>query len=170
MKGGTYMAKEQVNLFGQSINQLDMAIQEMRRVAVNLVPSVLVEQGLIQALENFCRELHDSGKVRIHFEYFNLPERLSKEQELICYRMIQEGLNNALKHSRAKQIIVQLNQIDNQIQVTIEDDGIGFNPSEVTGGSSGLINLKNRADYLKGNMQIHSEKGKGTTIQIEFPK
>jgi len=84
--------------------------------------------------------------------------------------MIQEAVNNALKHAEAKQIIIQLRKVENQIQMEVEDDGKGFDPLNISKNkTSGLQNLKNRAEYLKGTFEIRSELGKGTTVLVEFP-
>lgn len=170
MKGGTYLAEEQTVLFGYSINQLGLALGELRRVTHNLVPATLLESGLLPALENLCNGLKHSGIIQVHLQHFNFVRRLTREQETVAYHMVQQAVNNVLKHAEARQIIIQLRKVENQVQIEIEDDGKGFNPSKVAiAKTGGLQNLKNQTEYLKGNLTIVSEPGKGTSLYIEFP-
>jgi two-component system, NarL family, sensor kinase len=169
MKGGTFLSETQTQLFGHSLDQLDNAISEMRRVAHNLMPSVLAESGLIPALQQFTESLNESGSIQVHFEHFNFPDRMTKEKEIVAYRMIQEAVNNAIRHSGGSQIILQISRMDNQIHIEIEDNGKGFDPASVSSSKTGgLKNLQNRAQYLNGTISFQSSV-RGTTVRISFP-
>jgi signal transduction histidine kinase len=85
------------------------------------------------------------------------------------YRIVQELINNTLKHAAAKTAIVQLTKIENQLSVTVEDDGKGFDASIIKGaGGMGWANIQNRVEFLKGKLDVDSFPGKGTSVQIEF--
>lgn len=170
MKGGAFLSEGNTELFGHSLSQLDGAIQEMRRVAHNLMPSVLMESGLVPALRNFSESLNESGQIHIHFEPINLSQRLGKEQEIVTYRMVQEAVNNAIKHAEATQIIIQIRRVENQVELEVEDNGKGFNLSKISKTKpGGLVNLQHRAEYLNGTLEIRSKAGSGTTVVVSFP-
>jgi signal transduction histidine kinase len=169
MKGTMIIHEKQVQIFERSLAQLDHAINEMRRVAHNMMPETLVSSGLIAATDFFIRTLSESTTIAIHFEHHHFDERLPADHEIVVYRIIQELLNNAIKHSGADQIIVQLNKHEYTVNLVVEDNGKGFDP-ELWQHSRGMgfSNLKNRVNYLKGNIQVHTEPGQGTSYLVEF--
>ena len=90
--------------------------------------------------------------------------------EVTIYRIVQEALNNIIKHADAKEVIIQLIKEADKINITVEDDGKGFNVSEaMEKNGMGMRSLDSRVKYLNGELNIHSEIGKGTTIEIEIP-
>lgn len=169
MKGTMIIHEHQARIFEKSLEQLDHAIQEMRRVAHNMMPETLVSSGLLAATDFFIRSIAESGLIAIHFEHHNFDERLSADHEIVLYRIIQELLNNSLKHSGSSEIIVQLNRYESTVNLVVEDNGKGFDPALWTSGSGmGFLNLKNRVNYLKGNIQLQTGPGQGTSYLIEF--
>jgi signal transduction histidine kinase len=98
-----------------------------------------------------------------------MNERLDKSTEIIVYRIVQELLNNVLKHASASEAFVQLVKEANRLNVVVEDNGKGFDTSGLQNSKgAGWINIRSRVKYLKGQLDIHSEKDKGTLITIEF--
>lgn len=169
MKGNQIINEENAVLFQKSITQLDVAINEMRRVAHNMMPEALVKFGLTEAVESLCESISETGSFKVHFEKINFNERLSSDQEVVVFRMIQELINNSIKHAKCKNIIVQISRHSNKVQFLVEDDGKGFEP-ELLQKSKGMgyQNLDNRVEYLKGSMSIKSSTGNGTSVMIEF--
>ena len=161
-------AEYQVN-FERSINQLDNTISELRKIAHNLMPEVLVNFGLEEALKDFCRSMQISSGITIVYQQFGENRKLNSQAEVNIYRIVQELVNNALKHAGAKQIIVQLTKNEYKTTVTVEDDGRGFD-TKTTGvkKGAGLSNIKNRINYFNGVLDIVSDPGNGTSVSIEL--
>lgn len=149
---------------------LDETIDETRKIAHNLASGVLTRFGLVAAISNLKETLENSKQVDIEFIAHNFENHeLSKDLEVNFYRIIQELLSNILKHARAKHISIQLTRHeDGMITLIVEDDGQGFNPSQVSLNSMGLINLQNRVKRFDGVLTIDSEPGHGTTVIIEI--
>jgi signal transduction histidine kinase len=168
MKGNMIIQENDAQLFNKSIVQLDNAITEMRRVAHNMMPEALLKFGLREAVQDYCDGINESNAVKMKFTPIGLHQPLEKPTEVILYRIIQELSNNAIKHAAAKNIFIQLNKHDQGITLTIEDDGSGFNSTQITKGA-GLQNVQSRVDYLKGNMEINSSPGEGAAFTIEIP-
>ncbi len=149
--------------------QLDHAVDELRRVARNMMPASLLYMGLEPALNDLCKHL-SSDTTQIRFEAIGLQEHYGEELSLAVYRIVQELLKNALTHARANEIIVQCTQNERVLYLTVEDDGIGFD--EVSASQKegiGLSNVKNRVDLLNGTIEIESTPGKGASFYMEIP-
>ncbi len=161
-------AEYQVN-FERSINQLDNTISELRKIAHNLMPEVLVNFGLEEALKDFCRSMQISSGKSIVYQQFGEDRKLNSQAEINIYRIVQELVNNALKHAGADQIIVQLSKGEHKTTITVEDDGKGFD-TQTTGvkKGAGLSNIKNRINYFNGVLDIVSDPGNGTSVSIEL--
>lgn len=170
MKGNVIISEEYAGVFNSSLQQLDNAISEMRRVAHNMMPESLLKYGLIQATQNLCDTLNESGALNVHFEQHNFSQRLASDQEITLFRMMQELLNNSIKHADAKNIIIQFSRHENNIHLVVEDDGKGFDTTAIKDSEGvGYMNIRNRVNYLKGSMDVKSDPGKGTSVLIEFP-
>lgn len=170
MRGNQIMQEADANIFSRSINQLDTAIQEMRRVAHNLMPEALLKFGLNEAIQDFCEGINASKTVKVKFTH--IGSEIPKEQstQVILYRIIQELTNNAMKYAQAKNIFIQINTHEKGITLTVEDDGIGFDTSALTKNKgAGINNVISRVNYLKGEFKIDSKMGEGTTANIEIP-
>jgi signal transduction histidine kinase len=101
---------------------------------------------------------------------YNLEERIDTQTEIGIYRVIQELFSNILKHSQAKHVTVQLNKIEGSLQITIEDDGVGFNYQEkIKSPGMGLKNISLRVEQLQGTFHIDSEPGRGSVSIVEIP-
>lgn len=138
---------------------------EVRKTAHNLMPDVLVKHRLPEALMIYCENIHEQLPTELQF-HGHLTD-LDKAIELLLYRMIQELLQNILKHASATYAAVQLMMHEGKLSLTVEDNGTGFDPQQEHGGF-GLQNLKYRVAALQGNISITSSKGRSTTIHIEF--
>lgn len=170
MKGNVIISEKDVNLFTKSIDQLDNAIAEMRRVAHNMMPEALLKFGLTEAIQDYCDGINESNTVKLKFTNLGLTTPLEKSVEVILYRIIQELTNNAIKHASAKNILVQLSKNENILNLTVEDDGKGFDTKRLANiKGTGLQNVHSRVDYLKGSLEIQSSTDGGTSVIIEIP-
>jgi signal transduction histidine kinase len=164
MKGNLTIPEENVASLNSAIELLDTSIRELRRVAHNLMPESLMKYGLNAALADFCRS---TGKAGYHF--FGNERRPDEKTEIAVYRIVNELVNNALRHSGAENINVQLILDDARVHVIVEDDGKGFNAiAAEAGGGAGLRNIRSRVDSLGGKLEIITAPGKGTEVNVEF--
>ena len=155
-------------LLAKMNNQLDTAVSEMRRVAHNMMPEALLKFGLGEAIQDYCDSINESNAVTMKYAQIGSLQGLTQSVEIVLYRIVQELTNNALKHAAAKNIFIQITKHPRGVTVTVEDDGNGFDAAAVSAGQ-GLKNVQSRIDYLKGSLDIKSENGNGTSINIEIP-
>lgn len=167
MKGNIILSEENTRLFGRVLDQLDHSISEMRRVAHNMMPEALVKLGLQQAIQDYCDGLNESNRLVFNCQFHGLDNRLETTMEVVVYRIIQELLNNVVKHAEATTVLVQVMRYENSFNITIEDNGIGFDQG-IDKKSNGLNNVRSRVDYLKGQLDIQSAPGKGTSVHIDI--
>lgn len=167
MKGNVILSEENALTFTKSISQLDEAIAEMRRVAHNMMPETLLNFGLNDTLQNYCESVSKNSGIKIFFQSFGLENRLEQTTEIVIYRIVQELLNNTIKHANATETYVQISKNDNTVSLTVEDNGKGFDVNSVQKNGIGLSNIQHRVDYLKGKIDVQSDE-KGTSTHIEF--
>jgi len=162
--------EQEKKLFHNAMNLIDESCKEIRNISHNMMPSTLVKSGLAVAVSEFLDKLGQLNNLEVHFEVLNINERLDNNLEMILYRVIQESVNNILKHSDATQITLQLIKRNNELSCMIEDNGKGFDAENMENGKGiGLKNIYSRIAYLNGNVHIDSKIGRGTTINIEIP-
>jgi len=158
----------QDNELNRVIYQLDTSVSELRRIARNMMPETLLKFGLEVALKDLC-EFYMRDGLKISFESFKIEKNIPLNVQLNIFRIIQELISNAIKHARAKSILLQCSQNDDIFFITFEDDGIGFDTNTVSEKKSmGLDNLKNRIAFLNGTLEVQSAPDQGTTINIEL--
>ncbi|GEP97357.1 tetratricopeptide repeat-containing sensor histidine kinase [Chitinophaga cymbidii] len=151
----------------QIIQQLDNSVNELRGIARNMMPESLLNFGLETALKDMC-ELNTVPGLDIHFEALGVQPDLPEKTQIVIYRIAQELLANAIKHSGASKIILQCSQNQHMFYLAIEDNGKGFDPQMNKKAGLGWNNIRNRVDFLKGKMEVDSVPGEGTTINIEL--
>lgn len=152
-----------------SISKLDLAVDELRRVAHNLMPDLLEKYGIQEALTDYATRMSNSS-LDIDVQFLHYENNLSKSQQLLVYRIIQELVNNVIKHADAKSIIIQFIESESHYQIIVEDDGKGFDSKNKSNKSAGLHNIQSRIEFLKGKVSIDSQNNLGTSIDIQFPK
>jgi signal transduction histidine kinase/nucleotide-binding universal stress UspA family protein len=168
MKGNLILSEDHAKLFSKALDQLDNSIGEMRRVAHNMMPEALVKLGLQQAVQDYCDGLNESQQLKIKHQFHGLEKRLDAATEIVVYRIVQELLNNVVKHSGASEVLVQIMMHEDGLNITIEDNGKGFDIDKLNyEKGAGLSNVRSRVDYLKGQMDIQSIPGKGTSIHVD---
>jgi signal transduction histidine kinase len=143
------------------------AATETRRIAHNLLPETLLRYGLKKALEEYCLAITESKLLQLEYDTLHLEEPLSQNVELSVYRIIQELINNIIKHAGATEAFIQLHRHNNLLTITVEDNGKGFSATENQNGI-GLSNIQSRVSVLNGTMDIKSENQKGTSVYIEL--
>lgn len=151
---------------------LNSAIEELRGISRSLHPFQLEELGLTQAIQNTLDHIDEETEIFISSELDKVDSLFDKNEQLQIYRMVQEVFNNILKHAKASAVRVLLVLDNRMVNLSIEDNGIGFDFSEKFQdfGSLGLKTIKERTASLKGTMKVDSEKGKGTKFSFYFYK
>lgn len=145
--------------------------QELRNVVFDLLPQALVSGGLEPALKEFTSRLNRSGKIRVEVLCYDL-ENLTKDAEVALYRICQEWINNILKYSDATSITIQLTANDNELTLTIEDNGFGFDKNKlIYSKGNGWKNMNSRAGIFHGELDIETMPDiRGNLLILNIPK
>jgi two-component system, NarL family, sensor histidine kinase UhpB len=153
----------------EALDVLDRTIEGLRRTIARLSPRVLEEFGLLTAIRRQAQLLakHTGMKARLELPVNWTPA--DHDVEVALYRSVQEALHNVAKHSQAANFTVRLDVAANKVNLQIEDDGAGFSRRTAHIRGFGLTGMRERAAALGGSMRIRSERGKGTSIQIQLP-
>jgi signal transduction histidine kinase len=170
MKGNLIMTPDNAQAFERSMDMLDSSIREIRRVAHNMMPEALVKFGLDTALRDFCNDIDKSGALKVKYQSLELENAaIDQTVSITIYRIVQELLNNTIKHAGATSAIVQVSKTADVLSVTVEDDGKGFDTSILNKTEGiGWANIQNRVEFLKGKMDVNSAPDKGTSVHIEL--
>jgi signal transduction histidine kinase len=161
--------KEDEYLLQNSLTIIDDAVKEVRNISHNLMPTALMNYGIIEAITGLVSKINDSKQIIVNFNKENFNINLDKENEIALYRITQEVLNNMLKHSKAKNIDIVFFNTNNNININIKDNGIGFNTEEIKDSKGiGWQNIYSRVSMLNGKILINSQIGKGTDVHINI--
>ncbi len=158
---------EQESKYEQGIQLLDEVYNELRQTAHNLSPNVLKQKGLVPTLSGYCKRTAEAQNMDIRLQTLGQLSILDDETALTTYRMVQELLQNVVKHSGASKAMVQLNYQEGLLDITVEDNGKGISGRTQEAGI-GLDNIRDRVAALKGHMEIDSRPGEGTTVYINI--
>jgi signal transduction histidine kinase len=143
---------------------------DLHTLSHQLHSSTLESLGLVAAITALCKEFASQQGVQVDFSAPDLPRSVSPESALCVFRIVQEGLRNAKKHSGVKHVTVNLRKIQNRLDVSIRDEGNGFDLTQArTKGGLGLRSMQERAQLLGGEFRIHSAPGRGTRIEARVP-
>lgn len=160
--------EQDVALLEKTLALVDESCKEVRTVSHNMMPNALLKSGLSSAVKSFLDKIdHKKIKVNLHTE--GLENRLPDTIEIILYRIIQETVNNVIKHAQANQLDISLIKDKDGISCTIEDNGIGFNHSTNSSEGIGIKNIKARVAYLQGTVEWDSSINKGTLVAVHIP-
>lgn len=170
MKENLIMTPENALAFEHSLTMLDSSISEMRRVAHNMMPESLSKFGLDAAVKDFCHQVSLSGIIRVSYQSIGLAGKdIGQSLSITIYRIVQELLNNSVKHASAKQAMIQIALEGTQLSVTVEDDGQGFDVGQLKSATGiGWKNISSRLSYHNGKLDVQSSREKGTSVYIEF--
>ena len=154
--------------YNKAYNLLDTACNEVRTISNNMQPGALLKMGIVPAIRDLVNRIESEDTPHMEFIHYGPLQDLPVGVTLNIYRIVQELLYNCLKHSHAREILIQLIRNDEDLEIMVEDDGRGYDPAEVKKGM-GTENVAARVNYLKGEISVHSESGVGTTTTITIP-
>ncbi|HNB81166.1 MAG TPA: tetratricopeptide repeat protein [Chitinophagaceae bacterium] len=166
-----FMLKNQATALSlqNAFTLIDDAAREVRSVSHSMIPNALLKSGLLAAVREFVQRIgHD--QLHVHLQVSGLDRRLPQEQEAVIFRILQELVNNIIRHAAASEITIQLNRDEAQFSLMVDDNGRGFDPATLSSVQGiGFRNIRSRVDFLKGELHIDSMPGRGTTVLVEIP-
>jgi two-component system NarL family sensor kinase len=161
--------EDQRRVYAKAQVLVDESCKEVRSVSHNMMPNALLKSGLASAVREFLNQI-DGRVIKVDLYTEGLSERIDANIETVLYRVIQESVNNVIKHSGANHLDISLIKDEDGIAATIEDNGKGFDISDRNKFDGiGLKNIKTRIEYLKGTVEWNSSAGKGTLVAIHVP-
>jgi signal transduction histidine kinase/Tfp pilus assembly protein PilF len=163
-------SEEQRQAMQNALALVDDSVKEVRTVSHNMMPNTLIKLGLGSAVREFITKLGNAPNLKVDLEIIGLDSRLDNQTETVLYRVIQEIINNIIKHSKASHISMQLIRHETELSVMIEDNGIGFETGKMeTFEGIGLKGIITRIEFLNGTVHFDSTIGRGTTVVIDVP-
>ncbi len=169
-KEGATLEKKN-KLFEESTEILNGMYDELRGICFNLMPHTLVQEGLVVALQEFAGRVNLSEKVVVEILVYDFEERLDDLKEISIYRIVQEWVNNILKYSDAYKVTIQLTKDEEELTLTVEDDGQGFDKNLlINGKGNGWKNMNSRSNLIKGVLEVDTTPNlKGSTLILNIP-
>jgi PAS domain S-box-containing protein len=171
LESGDLEPEEKSEMLRQTNELINEAISGTRAISNNLSPHLIMDFGLVKAVESFCKKVNLAQKTKIRFESSLGEKRFDQTIEIVLYRVITELINNTLKHAEASKIEIYLEIIDNTLQLTYLDDGKGFDKDKAMSSDTsgmGLKNMVSRLRSINGNYRIHSRPGAGFLAVAEI--
>jgi two-component system, NarL family, sensor kinase len=159
---------EATSVLDRITSSLKHSAERTRSISHELMPLIIKKTGIKHAINELVNDMNLSKTLEVVMENENVLKITNDFKALHIYRMLQELFNNTIKYARAKRVNIIFNEIGENVQLKYTDDGIGFDPKELTLGL-GLSNVKTRCELLQGHFLLESEKGKGFTCIITFP-
>ena len=158
----------------ESVTMLDSMIRQVRNISLSLRPPLLDDAGLVEALRVFLRSLGDRADIQMDFHADSDFDDVSRDIRTVAFRLVQEAVNNVLRHAGASQIVVRLRRLDNALHLFIEDDGCGFEPADVwqrvkRGEHLGLLGMQERVRSFGGTLALDAFPGSGSRITAVIP-
>lgn len=162
--------KETSEMLNKANKLLKDASKEVRQISHNMMPGVLSKFGLREAIEDLCEDVEEASNIKIGLSLTCGDSRLPENMEIMIYRVIQEMINNTIKHAEATKISLAIVRDINNITIDYRDDGKGFDEDKLPHGKNlGLSGIRSRIEYLGGSTALSSEPGKGTSYFISIP-
>ena len=152
-----------------SVSMISEAINDLSDISRSMSSEIILNNGFIRALEFEITQLNKSGLFKLKLQVTGEPVFLESQRELVLFRIVQEALNNIVKHAAARAITIFLHYNEQLMSLKITDDGKGFANGKNVEAGTGLANMKRRAGLLQGNFTINSQLGNGTEINIKIP-
>lgn len=147
------------------------SLYEVRRIIYDLRPMALDDLGLVPTIKRHVSSMSDRSNIPIKLVVFGDEERLDSNYEIAIFRLVQEALQNAIKHANTDEIYVKVEMNSNLVNIIVKDHGTGFDINKINNNSNsfGLVGMKERVELLKGQLMIESKKNIGTTVKIKVP-
>jgi PAS domain S-box-containing protein len=163
--------KQRLSLINRSAGNIHHAIREIRNISRSLVPASIGDLGLMDSLVDLVESVQVTRTIQVNFRPIGNFERLSDKTKLMIFRIIQEQINNVLRHSGASNLLIELTleETTGRIELNMTDDGKGFNPEKVRKKGLGLSNIRSRADLFGGKVTIQSAPGRGCKLRVQVP-
>ena len=159
-------------MYKHTVNKImeivDDSCREIRTVSHNMIPNALINSTLSKALNSFVDQL-DTHSIKVHLFTEGLNGEMNSNMQMMVYRIIQECVNNVMKHADATVLDITITKDSNELSLTIEDNGKGYIVADANSDGLGMQTIKARVDYLNGNIEISSTPGKGTLVSIFIP-
>lgn len=166
----TSQTEEQKLAMQNALSLVDDSVKEVRAVSHNMMPNTLIKLGLASAVREFITKLGNAPTLKVDLEIVGLDSRLDNQVETVLYRVIQEIVNNIIKHAKASQISMQLIRHETELNIMIEDNGVGFDTNQLDNYEGiGLKGIQTRIEFLNGSVHFDSSVGRGTTVIIDVP-
>lgn len=165
------LSEEQLEIIQVTMQLLDEASAELRSISHNIMPATLSKLGLIAALRNLVNTISSHSGLQVNFSAYGFAGRLDEKTEMSVYRIVLELINNIVKHAQAEKVTVQLIKHPGYINLSVEDNGRGFDYElELQNNTGiGLANILSRVEYLEGKMNVDAAAGRGTAVIIDIP-
>jgi signal transduction histidine kinase len=160
-------APEALERLSHLVETLNSSIALGRRIIEDLRPSTLANLGLVATLEILAREFTERSGVKVHCAL--QPVRLASGAELVVYRVVQEAITNISKYAQASQVWLGMTGADGRVEITIRDDGVGFDPGRRTQSVYGLVGMRFRVEAAGGTLAVESAPGQGSLIRVSLP-
>ena len=161
-------APEALERLNHLVTTLNAGIAMKRRIIEDLWPSALSDLGLVATLEILGREFSSSAGIAVHFAL--QPVQITPNAELVIYRLVQEATTNIAKYAKASNVWFTLAPVHDHVEVTVRDDGIGFDTQQVGRKAHGLLGMRFRVEAEAGTLELFSKTGQGTTVRARLPK
>jgi two-component system NarL family sensor kinase len=160
---------QQQKIFNSISSLLEESTTEVRHLSHSMMPQAFAHSGITLSVKEFLDKIEKS-ELNISFNAEGIFSIIKENTALMIYRIIQECVQNVLKHANATQLDISMMSLNNEIDVTIEDNGVGFSPMNIAENeTSGLKNIKSRVEYLGGKLDISTNPGMGTVMAFYIP-
>lgn len=158
------------HIYGTASDMIDEACTEVRKIAHEMMPQSLSKLGFIKAVEDLIFKTDNVHDFDVDFQIFGTEQILDDNTNVMLYRIVQELFNNIIKYANAKEVLLQITFSEDWFNLTVEDDGIGFNLDKIPADERmGLRSIAFRTEYIGGNYEIDSRPGNGTLVSINVP-
>ena len=161
-----------IKQFDKTLSGIDNAIDELRNICFNLMPRTLENHTLVYSLNELSSKLTITNELKVNLEHDKVLPRFEKQFEIACFRIVQEFLNNAMRHGKATQVNIKISCVkkEKELHIFLTDNGVGFDfNAAINKPGMGLRNIQTRVESYFGAMDFQSQPGKGTNLLMKFP-
>jgi two-component system, NarL family, sensor kinase len=161
---------ENKEMVDKAARLLEQASGDVRKISHNMMPGLLTKLGFFEAVEDLFENIAESGEMNAICTITGEQDRIAENKEIMLYRIVQEMVNNTLKHAQARNIAIQINVLSGLLEMTYTDDGKGFDVDQkLESGSIGLKSIQSRVDFVNGKLFVESKPGKGVKYTVQVP-